>query len=457
LAYTAIIDETGLNSDYNLFYNVTSSQDFVRITPSRYATFAVWKTFGYDTHSLKAASVADIKFTNVAGYPVSCQTMDLRILATSPAVNAGVTLSGFANDMNSTVRPQGIAWDIGAYEAIITVMPVITTQPVNMAVTAGQTATFLIAASGTAPLAYQWQRSNDNGTTWNTVSGATSATYTTPATVTSDNGAKFRCLATNTAGSATSNAGTLTVNTVSKLSGTAFGTTPSQAPGYEYNKASDNDSNTYFEYALNNGGYTGIDLGSGNACKIAKIRFHSHPGFEFRMAGGKFQGSTTSSSSGYVDLYTIPATPPAGWNEIQTTDQNSYRYLRFFSAVNVYCTIAEMEFYGTISNPLSKKTAVSGGTPMRALPKEFSLSPVMNSRNPSSVQVIFAAPVALSEVRFDLFNLQGRCIETVVRHGSQPGYSSIEFSNSGSKLTAGNYLCRVHSQGFEKTIKLLVR
>src|SRR5437588_277332 len=63
--------------------------------------------------------------------------------------------------------------------------PSITTQPVNQTVTAGQTATFTVVATGTAPLSYQWQK---NGTA---ISGATSSSYTTPATTSADNGAQF--------------------------------------------------------------------------------------------------------------------------------------------------------------------------------------------------------------------------------------------------------------------------
>jgi hypothetical protein len=86
------------------------------------------------------------------------------------------------------------------------VAPSITTQPTSQAVTAGQTATFIVAATGTAPLSYQWRR---NGVA---ISGATSSTYTTPATTSSDNGAQFSVLVSNTVGSVTSNPATLTVN-----------------------------------------------------------------------------------------------------------------------------------------------------------------------------------------------------------------------------------------------------
>ena len=84
--------------------------------------------------------------------------------------------------------------------------PTITTQPSSQAVTAGQTATFSVAATGTSPMTYQWQK---NGTA---VSGATSSSYTTPAETTTDNNAQITVVVTNSAGNATSNSSTLTVN-----------------------------------------------------------------------------------------------------------------------------------------------------------------------------------------------------------------------------------------------------
>ena len=86
------------------------------------------------------------------------------------------------------------------------VAPSITAQPANKTVTAGQTATFSVTATGTAPLTYQWKK---NGTV---IGGATSASYTTPATAASDNNAQFTVTVTNSVSSATSNAATLTVD-----------------------------------------------------------------------------------------------------------------------------------------------------------------------------------------------------------------------------------------------------
>jgi hypothetical protein len=84
--------------------------------------------------------------------------------------------------------------------------PAITTQPQSQTVTVGSTATFSVVAAGTAPLSYQWSK---NGTA---ISGATSSAYTTPATVSGDNGTSFTVKVTNVAGSQASNAATLTVN-----------------------------------------------------------------------------------------------------------------------------------------------------------------------------------------------------------------------------------------------------
>jgi hypothetical protein len=88
----------------------------------------------------------------------------------------------------------------------VAVVPTITTQPANQTVTVGQSGTFSVSATGTAPLAYQWQKNSAN------ITGATSATYTTPVTTSADNGVKFDVIVSNSAGKVTSAQATLTVN-----------------------------------------------------------------------------------------------------------------------------------------------------------------------------------------------------------------------------------------------------
>ncbi len=86
------------------------------------------------------------------------------------------------------------------------VAPYLTTQPANQTVTAGQTATFSVAATGTAPLTYRWQKNGAD------ITGATSSSYSTPVTTAADDGEMFRVMVSNTAGNVTSNSAMLTVN-----------------------------------------------------------------------------------------------------------------------------------------------------------------------------------------------------------------------------------------------------
>ena len=83
--------------------------------------------------------------------------------------------------------------------------PTIVIPPADQTVTAGQKATFSVTASGTAPLSYQWQKNSAD------ISGATLASYTTPATTPQDNGAQFRVVVSNPVGSTTSGTATLKV------------------------------------------------------------------------------------------------------------------------------------------------------------------------------------------------------------------------------------------------------
>ncbi len=97
--------------------------------------------------------------------------------------------------------------------------PSITTQPADSSVSPGQSASFSVAASGTSPLVYQWQK---NGAT---IAGATSASYSTPVTTAADDGEIFTVVVSNSAGKATSRAAKLTVG-----SGTSSPPPPPPAP-----------------------------------------------------------------------------------------------------------------------------------------------------------------------------------------------------------------------------------
>jgi len=133
------------------------------------------------------------------------------LLAVSPACGGGDNTAGKAE----TAIPAGGTTAAGGVTAgnsatntrPVIAPPTITTQPGDESVTSGQTATFRVVATGSPPLSYQWQK----GTSALGDANNGSSSYTTPATSASDNGSTFSVIVSNSAGSVTSNAATLTV------------------------------------------------------------------------------------------------------------------------------------------------------------------------------------------------------------------------------------------------------
>ena len=117
---------------------------------------------------------------------------NLKLFATSVVCAIGLALTACGGGLSVAVP--------GAAQS-----PSITSQPVNQSVIAGQSATFSVAATGSATLSFQWKKYGSN------IPGATASSYTTPATSPADSGAVFTVVVSNSAGSATSTHATLTV------------------------------------------------------------------------------------------------------------------------------------------------------------------------------------------------------------------------------------------------------
>lgn len=143
-----------------------------------------------------AASGPTLPMSLAAGQSVSVKVA----FAPTAAGNAKGTIAVVSDASNT---PTSVA--VSGSGVTAATAPTISAQPANQTVVAGQKATFSVTASGTGSLNYQWE----NGGT--VISGATSASYTTGATTSADNGASFTVTVSNSAGSVTSNAATLTV------------------------------------------------------------------------------------------------------------------------------------------------------------------------------------------------------------------------------------------------------
>jgi hypothetical protein len=102
----------------------------------------------------------------------------------------------------------------GAYLNVTNIPPAITVQPTNQTVAVGSNVTFVVTATGTLPLSYQWWMTETNQTNQvvdgDNISGATSATLTITNVQTTNTGTYFVVI-TNYGGSVTSSNAVLTV------------------------------------------------------------------------------------------------------------------------------------------------------------------------------------------------------------------------------------------------------
>ncbi len=193
-------------------------------------------------------------------------------------------------------------------------LPVITLEPISQIVNEGQTASFTVTATGSAPLSYQWQKDGVS------ITGATASGYTTPTTVRSDSGATFRCIVSNSAGADTSSAAVLSVRqstgpVVAFWYGTnqTFGGigTPQRWVNVLGN-ASDPDGVKSLTYRLNNGSPVVLNIGANQRRLVRKGDFNIDIAFAALQAGQNSVTVTAIDSVGQSSTAAMTVTKVAG-------------------------------------------------------------------------------------------------------------------------------------------------
>jgi hypothetical protein len=146
----------------------------------------------WDNHASLAAAGAQH-----GAIPLANGSRDSALLVT---LGSGPSLAmvGSANGASGVVQIELFAM------AAVSLAPAFTTQPASASLTAGSPLTLTAAAAGIPTPTYQWRK---NGVA---ISGATAATFTIAAVQAADAGA-YTCVATNSAGTATSAAAVVTV------------------------------------------------------------------------------------------------------------------------------------------------------------------------------------------------------------------------------------------------------
>ncbi len=95
--------------------------------------------------------------------------------------------------------------------------PTMTTQPADQTVAEQSNATFMAAAGGYPAATVQWEVSTNGGVSFSNISGATSATLTLNGVSSSESGNQYEAVFTNSFGSITSTAATLTVTDIAPV------------------------------------------------------------------------------------------------------------------------------------------------------------------------------------------------------------------------------------------------
>ncbi len=139
---------------------------------------------------------------NSSGNPVSDT---LTITGATFGLNGNVYDAVFTNSLGSAPS--------GPSTLIVDTAPAVTVQPLSQTVDIGSLVAFTAAATGNAAPTIQWQVSTDGGSTWGNINGATSTTLTFNSASASQAGNDYRAVFTNSVGTTTTNAATLTLNT----------------------------------------------------------------------------------------------------------------------------------------------------------------------------------------------------------------------------------------------------
>jgi len=201
--------------------------------------------------------------------------------------------------------------------------PKITTQPVNQTVTAGQTATFTAAATGSPTPTVQWQVSTDGGVTFSNVSGATSTTLSFT-TVLSQSGNRYRAVFTNSAGTATTTAATLTVNSPTPPTITTQPANQTVIAGQTatFTAAATGSPTPTVQWQVStDGGMTFSNVSGATSTTLSFTTALSQSGNRYRAMFTNSAGTATTTAA-TLTVNSGPPPPPSGTVTVQNTNSN---------------------------------------------------------------------------------------------------------------------------------------
>ena len=267
------------------------------VTAGQTATFSVTATGTAPSYQWKKGD------TDISGANASTYTTNATAIGDSGAVFT-VVVSNSAGSVTSS----------SATLTVSAVAPTISTQPTAQSITAGDTATFSVTATGTSP-SYQWKK---GGTV---IPGATFSSYTTPAMGYAGNGAEYSVVVSNSAGTVTSSSATLTVNKTLTLQ--SYGYVANASDGLYDKTECVQDNNTGFVWEGKTASPATSRLGTStytNYDSTGRAQKPSAPGSTTYVNPTQGEINASTNSIGYVN--SVNAIGLCGYNDWRMPTQN---------------------------------------------------------------------------------------------------------------------------------------
>ncbi|HEX6834361.1 MAG TPA: immunoglobulin domain-containing protein, partial [Rudaea sp.] len=136
--------------------------------------------------------------------------------AASPTLSFTASASQNGNEYRAVFTNSSGTATTTAASLTVHYSPSVTTNPTSQSLLAGNTASFTAAAGGNPAPTVQWQQSTNGGTTFTNIAGATSTTLSFTATL-AQNGYEYRAVFSNSLGTATTIAATLTTQAAPQI------------------------------------------------------------------------------------------------------------------------------------------------------------------------------------------------------------------------------------------------
>jgi hypothetical protein len=265
--------------------------------------------------------------------------------------------------------------------------PKLTSTPQNALAGTGGTATFSVTATGSPAPVIQWQVSTNHASTWSSIAGATSGTYSVPVTA-AESGNDYRAVVENSSGSRTTPWGTLDVVSAPVITENPKSTTTVKAgQTFSFDSAATGDPAPTPTWQISqDGGATWQTLETGRAdvtftlpkspaAGAARLAAAGSPQDLVRVVYQNAYGTATSTSAALSYTSTLPdvtvsaavsPTPAAaGYPATAQITVGDYSTVKATSvkAVTTFSTALGYKSFKQISGPKAACTAkaVKGG------------------------------------------------------------------------------------------------